>query len=253
MIPLLSELALDGTTTAGIGCIASGSSSQALNRGQQAAGGAFGKMLLLRYSALTGEPRPRFGGLRCNVPVAAATMPQQARSARGAEPPWVPGAHPAGMPTEPVAGFAPAAELRSPAHRRRPRHPQSCFRCLSASGGERKHLTMLFADIRNSTELIATIDPEQAMRRMQPALDAMKDAVHRYHGIVSKVQGDGVMALFGAPRHFSHGSAPLGAHSLGCESVRPWRRQTDQTSSTQCDAPERVTRLPSVPPHRDPN
>jgi class 3 adenylate cyclase/tetratricopeptide (TPR) repeat protein len=79
------------------------------------------------------------------------------------------------------------------------------LRSLSASGGERKRLTILFADIRNSTGLIATIDPEQAMHRMQPVLDAMKDAVHRYDGIVNKVQGDGVMALFGAPRpHEDH-------------------------------------------------
>jgi class 3 adenylate cyclase/tetratricopeptide (TPR) repeat protein len=73
---------------------------------------------------------------------------------------------------------------------------------LSESGGERKHLTVLFADIRNSTGLVATIDPEQAMRRIQPVLDVMKEAVHRYDGIVSKIQGDGVMALFGAP--FAH-------------------------------------------------
>ena len=79
------------------------------------------------------------------------------------------------------------------------------LRSLSASGGERKRLTVLFADIRNSTGLIATLDPEQAMRRMQPVLAAMKDAVHRYDGIVNSVQGDGVMALFGAPRpHEDH-------------------------------------------------
>jgi class 3 adenylate cyclase/tetratricopeptide (TPR) repeat protein len=64
---------------------------------------------------------------------------------------------------------------------------------------------VLFADIRNSTGLIATLDPEEAVRRVQPALDAMKDAVHRYDGIVNNVQGDGVMALFGAPRaHEDH-------------------------------------------------
>jgi class 3 adenylate cyclase/tetratricopeptide (TPR) repeat protein len=76
---------------------------------------------------------------------------------------------------------------------------------LSASGGERKRLTVLFADIRNSTELIATIDAEQAMERIRPVLDVMKNAVHRYDGIVNKLQGDGVMALFGAPRpHEDH-------------------------------------------------
>src|SRR5262249_2636414 len=57
----------------------------------------------------------------------------------------------------------------------------------------------------NSTGLIGGIDPEQAMQRMRPVLDAMKDAVHRYDGTVNKVQGDGVMALFGAPRpHEDH-------------------------------------------------
>ena len=70
---------------------------------------------------------------------------------------------------------------------------------LSASGGERKRLTVLFADMRNSTELIASIDPELAMGRIRPVLDLMKEAVHRYDGIVNKLQGDGVMALFGTP------------------------------------------------------
>src|SRR5436305_732480 len=74
------------------------------------------------------------------------------------------------------------------------------LRSLSASGGERKRLTVLFADIRNSTGLIERIDPEEAMLRMRPALEAMKEAVDRYDGVVNKVQGDGVMALFGAPR-----------------------------------------------------
>jgi class 3 adenylate cyclase/tetratricopeptide (TPR) repeat protein len=73
------------------------------------------------------------------------------------------------------------------------------FRSLTASGGERKRLTVLFADIRNSTELISTIDPEQAVQRIRPVLDAMKEAVHRYDGVVNNIQGDGVMALFGAP------------------------------------------------------
>jgi class 3 adenylate cyclase/tetratricopeptide (TPR) repeat protein len=81
----------------------------------------------------------------------------------------------------------------------------SRLRALSASGGEYKWLTVLFADIQNSTGLIANLDPEGAAHRIQPALDAMRDAVHRYDGLVNKVQGDGVMALFGAPRpHEDH-------------------------------------------------
>jgi adenylate cyclase len=80
------------------------------------------------------------------------------------------------------------------------------FRELSISGGEYKRLTVLFADIRNSTGLIDSLgDPESGMRRLEPVLNLMKNAVHRYDGIVNKVQGDGVMALFGAPRpHEDH-------------------------------------------------
>ena len=79
------------------------------------------------------------------------------------------------------------------------------LRSLSASGGERKRLTVLFADIRNSTEMISGIDPEQATQRIRPVLSAMKEAVHRYEGVVNNMQGDGVMALFGAPRpHEDH-------------------------------------------------
>ena len=80
------------------------------------------------------------------------------------------------------------------------------LRSLSTKGGERKRLTLLFADIRNSTSLIDSLgDPELGMRRLEPVLNLMKDAVHRYDGIVNKIQGDGVMALFGAPRpHEDH-------------------------------------------------
>ena len=83
---------------------------------------------------------------------------------------------------------------------------QRILRSLSSKGGERKRLTVLFADIRNSTSLIDSLgDPELGMRRLEPVLELMKDAVHRYDGIVNKIQGDGVMALFGAPRpHEDH-------------------------------------------------
>ena len=87
-----------------------------------------------------------------------------------------------------------------------PPHLSQLFRELSASGGEYKRLTILFADIRNSTGLIDSLgDPEAAMLRLEPVISLMKDAVHRYDGIVNKIQGDGVMALFGAPRpHEDH-------------------------------------------------
>ena len=65
--------------------------------------------------------------------------------------------------------------------------------------GERKHVTMLFADIKGSTALIEDLDPEEAAGHLNPALTSMIDAVHRFEGTVNRVQGDGIMALFGAP------------------------------------------------------
>ena len=83
---------------------------------------------------------------------------------------------------------------------------QYVLRSLHAKGGERKNLTILFADIRNSTVLIDSLgDPELGMKRLQPVLDLMNEAVARYDGVVNKSQGDGVMALFGAPQpHEDH-------------------------------------------------
>src|SRR5262249_6095483 len=69
----------------------------------------------------------------------------------------------------------------------------------SALEGERKQVTVLFADIKGSTELIADLDPEEAQRLLDPALYRMMEAVHRYEGTVNQVLGDGIMALFGAP------------------------------------------------------
>jgi class 3 adenylate cyclase/tetratricopeptide (TPR) repeat protein len=69
----------------------------------------------------------------------------------------------------------------------------------SALEGERKQVTVLFADLKGSTELIAGLDPEEARRLLDPALHLMMDAVHRYEGTVNQVLGDGIMALFGAP------------------------------------------------------
>jgi class 3 adenylate cyclase len=65
--------------------------------------------------------------------------------------------------------------------------------------GERKQVTVLFADLKGSTELIEGLDPEEARQLLDPALHVMMDAVHRYEGTVNQVLGDGIMALFGAP------------------------------------------------------
>jgi class 3 adenylate cyclase/tetratricopeptide (TPR) repeat protein len=65
--------------------------------------------------------------------------------------------------------------------------------------GERKQVTVLFADLKGSMELMADRDPEEARRILDPVLERMMEAVHRYEGTVNQVMGDGIMALFGAP------------------------------------------------------
>jgi class 3 adenylate cyclase len=69
----------------------------------------------------------------------------------------------------------------------------------SALEGERKLVTVLFADLKGSMELLADRDPEEARKLLDPVLERMMEAVHRYEGTVNQVMGDGIMALFGAP------------------------------------------------------
>ena len=65
--------------------------------------------------------------------------------------------------------------------------------------GERKQVTVLFADIKGSLELLSDRDPEEARKVLDPVLERMMDGVHRYEGTVNQVMGDGIMAIFGAP------------------------------------------------------
>src|SRR5262245_54854487 len=65
--------------------------------------------------------------------------------------------------------------------------------------GERKQVTVLFADLKGSMELLAERDPEEARKLIDPVLQKLMEAVHHYEGTVNQVMGDGIMALFGAP------------------------------------------------------
>ncbi len=65
--------------------------------------------------------------------------------------------------------------------------------------GERKQVTVLFADIKRASSLIERLDPEEVRKYIDPLLNIMIDAVHRYEGTVNQVLGDGIMALFGVP------------------------------------------------------
>ena len=84
----------------------------------------------------------------------------------------------------------------------------------SALEGERKQVTVLFADLKASMELLADRDPEEARKLLAPVLEHMMEAVHHYEGTVNQVAGDGIMALFGAPlAHETPMTAGLGPNA----------------------------------------
>ena len=70
--------------------------------------------------------------------------------------------------------------------------------------GERKQVTVLFGDTKGSLEQIQGLDPEEAAKWLGLVLRAMIDPVHRHEGTVSRLLGDGIMALFGAPLAQEH-------------------------------------------------
>src|SRR5215813_13360619 len=76
---------------------------------------------------------------------------------------------------------------------------QAAMEGRGAVDGERKTITALFADLKGSTALIEGLDPEEARALIDPALQLMMDAVHRYDGYVAQALGDGIFALLGAP------------------------------------------------------
>src|SRR5438093_5752 len=101
----------------------------------------------------------------------------------------------ASMRMGPIASMiAPSPQTYTPAHL-----AEKILTSKIALEGERKQVTVLFADLKGSMELLADRDPEEARHLLDPILERMMEAVHRYEGTVNQVMGDGIMALFGAP------------------------------------------------------
>ena len=100
-----------------------------------------------------------------------------------------------------------------------------------ALAGERKQVTVLFADLKDSTELIRGLDPEAAQQLLDPALHHMMDAVHRFEGTVNQVLGDGIMALFGAP--IAHEDHALRACYAALAMQAAMRTYTDEVRRTR--------------------
>src|SRR5262249_18316389 len=94
---------------------------------------------------------------------------------------------------------SPAAPTQTPLTYTPPYLAEKTLTSRTALAGERKLVTVLFADLKGSMELLADRDPEEARQLLDPVLERMMAAVHRYEGTVNQVMGDGIMALFGAP------------------------------------------------------
>src|SRR5260221_11797716 len=115
----------------------------------------------------------------------------------------------------------------TPAHlAERIRAEQAALEARGANDGERKTITALFADLKGSTALIEGLDPEEARAIIDPALQLMMDAVHRYEGYVAQALGDGIFALFGAP--IAHEDHPQRALYAALRMQEEMRRYGDQ-------------------------
>src|SRR5262245_2720593 len=92
---------------------------------------------------------------------------------------------------------------QAPAPARLPQAPkhlgEKILGSRAALEGERKQVTVLFADVKGSMELAEQLDPEEWSRIMQRFFDILATGVERFEGFVDKFTGDGIMALFGAP------------------------------------------------------
>ena len=154
-------------------------------------------------------PESRF----CNECGTALTRPSEVRGPKSEDQPLTP--HP-----QPPISYTPkhlAARIRA---------EQAALEARGSADGERKTITALFADIKDSTALIEDLDPEDARRLIDPALQLMMEAVHRYEGYVAQALGDGIFALFGAP--IAHEDHPQRALYAALRMQEEMRRYADR-------------------------
>jgi class 3 adenylate cyclase/tetratricopeptide (TPR) repeat protein len=133
-------------------------------------------------------------------------------------------AHPVEVGTVPQARFG-SPQSYTPKHL-----AEKILTSKSAVEGERKQVTVLFADMKGSMELLADRDPEEARKLLDPVIEHMMEAVHRYEGTVSNLMGDGIMALFGAPlAHEDHAVRACYAALRMQESVNRYAEEVRRT------------------------
>ena len=134
-------------------------------------------------------------------------------------------AHPTGQAPAPTTSLFGSPGAYTPKHL-----IEKILTARSALEGERKQVTVLFADLKGSMELLADRDAEEARNVLDPVLQLMMDAVHRYEGTVNQVMGDGIMALFGAPlAHEDHAVRACYAAIRMQEAVKKYAEEARRT------------------------
>jgi class 3 adenylate cyclase/tetratricopeptide (TPR) repeat protein len=134
------------------------------------------------------------------------------------------------VPASPPAAPPPNPSDRAPLTYTPPHLTDKILAARPAMAGERKQVTVLFADLKDSTELIRGLDPEAAQQLLDPAIHHMMDAVHRFEGTVNQVLGDGIMALFGAPiAHEDHALRACYAALAMQEAMRAYTEDVRRT------------------------
>jgi class 3 adenylate cyclase/tetratricopeptide (TPR) repeat protein len=104
----------------------------------------------------------------------------------------------------------------------------------SAMEGERKSVTVMFADVSGFTAMSERLDPEEVHAIMDRAFEVILEAVHRYEGTINQFLGDGVMALFGAPiAHEDHTHRALSAALAVQEGLVPLREDVRRTHNLE--------------------
>jgi class 3 adenylate cyclase/tetratricopeptide (TPR) repeat protein len=136
-------------------------------------------------------------------------------------------AHPTGSgPVAPTTPRFTSPEAYTPKHL-----AEKILTSKNALEGERKLVTVLFADLKGSMELLADRDPEDARKLLDPVLERMMEGIHRYEGTVNQVMGDGIMALFGAPlAHEDHAVRACYAALRMQESVKRYAEEVHRTA-----------------------
>jgi hypothetical protein len=112
-----------------------------------------------------------------------------------------------------------------------PKHlAERILRSRAALEGERKQVTVLFVDVKDSMRLAASVDPEEWHRILDRFFALLADGVHRFEGTINQYTGDGVMALFGAPLALEdHAERPVRAPTQA--RGREFARREGETAS----------------------